>query len=213
MAKGKGKVHTQEDLSKQLKEQLEAVPEIKEEKAESTLSDLDLSEFSIEDGTQSTKYTTELLDNLEKIDGTISSEQLNNLISYSLKGGTRPDFADAILTQSSAKMEEILKVVAQLQMLCIPELLDRQMTIRKTILTPEVLKGMTYADMAEMEANIGKEIKDILDISLKIITQLNKENRIPTSAEKLANAIMGLSASGRARIEEVIADYSDTPIE
>lgn len=213
MEKGKGKVHTQKELSEQLKEELKAVPEIKAEKAEEGLSELDLSEFTISDGTNSTKYTTELLDNLEKIDGTISTEQLNDLINYTVKGGIRPDFADALLTQSSAKMEEVLKVVTQLQLLCIPELLDRQMAIRKTILTPDVLKGMSYADMAEMEASIGKEIKDILDITLKIITQLNKENRMPTSAERLANAIMGLSASGRARIEEVIADYTDSPIE
>ena len=81
------------------------------------------------------------------------------------------------------------------------------MTLQKSILSPEILNGMTYADMSEMEKNISREINDMLETSLKIVTQLNKENRIPTSAERLANLIMGLSPTARQRVQEVVEDF------
>lgn len=206
----KNKKYTQEALGEQLKAELENVPEIEEApKEKGSLSDIDLSEFGAIQDTAVTKYTTELLDNLQKVEGTISSDDLNSLIRYNVRGGERPEFADTVLTQSSYKLEETLKIIAQLQMLIIPELLDRQMTLRKTLLDPETLKKMSYEDMSNLETNIGKEIKDILDMSLKIHTQLNRENHMPTAQEKAMNAFMGLSNSDREKIMALIEDLSD----
>lgn len=221
----KNKAPTQEDLEKQLKKDLEKVPEIiieetekpkkkkgKKGKAEEEKKDetLDLSEFSIGiDGISSSipAYTTDILNKVEEIKGTISAEDLNQLIDYNVKGGERPNFADTMLTQISSKIEETLKIAVSLQLLRLPELFDRQMTLQKSIMSPDIMKNLTYADMAEMEKNISKEINDMLETSLKIITQLNKENRIPTSAERLANLIMGLSPAARQRVQEVVEDF------
>lgn len=218
----KAKKYTQEALEKQLEKELNAVPEIKtseaapeikvpeeEEKDTKNLSDIDLSEFTGIGGAPLTKYTTDMLDNLQKIEGTISTDDLNNLIRYNVKGGERPGFADTILTQSSYKLEETLKIVSLLQSLVIPELLDRQMTLRKTLLSDETLKNMSYDDMTTLEANISKEIKDIIEMSLKVYTQLNRENKVPTAYERAMNLFMGLSVSDRERIMDLIEDMSE----
>ena len=220
----KNKTPTQEELEKQLQDELEKVPEIVipgegkkekgkkkkdkkevEEKEEDVT--IDLSEFTIDMGSSIPKYTTELLNKMEEIRGTVSVDELNKLIDYNVKGGDRPDFADVMLTQVTSKIEETLKITILLQLLRLPELFDRQMTLQKSILSPDILQNMTYADMSEMEKNISKEINDMLETSLKIVTQLNKENRIPTSAERLANLIMGLSPTARQRVQEVVEDF------
>lgn len=235
----KNKTPTQEDLEKQLKKELEKVPEIvvpeetkekkvkvikkktkekkgkkdedkeKKEEVKDEPMSLDLSEFTIGDTSSITKYTTDIMNKVEEIKGTMSVDELNKLIDYNVNGGERPSFADAILTQSTSKIEETLKISVILQLLRLPELFDRQMTLQKSILSPDILNSLTYADMAEMEKNISKEINDMLETSLKIITQLNKENRVPTSAERLANLIMGLSPAARQRVQEVVEDFID----
>ena len=217
----KNKTPTQEELEKQLQDELEKVPEIvipgegkkekgKKKKDKKEVEEdvtIDLSEFTIDMGSSIPKYTTELLNKMEEIRGTVSVDELNKLIDYNVKGGDRPDFADVMLTQVTSKIEETLKITILLQLLRLPELFDRQMTLQKSILSPDILQNMTYADMSEMEKNISKEINDMLETSLKIVTQLNKENRIPTSAERLANLIMGLSPTARQRVQEVVEDF------
>ena len=210
----KDKETSQKTLEKQLKEAIEAIPEIElpagnKEKEENT-DNLDLSEFSkLADGPVLPAYTTDIINKIQEIDGTITADQLNELIQYGIKGGVRPEFADSMLTQIVPKIEEALKITALLQLLQVPELLDRKLTLQKAILTPEIIKNLTYADMTEMAANLNKEIKDIQDSCLKIVTQLSRENHIQTAAERMANMIMGLSESSRKRLEELLQDLSD----
>ena len=115
----KNKTPTQEDLEKQLEKELGEVPEINisNEKKEDTNGkeegepSLDLSEFSIDMGSSIPKYTTELLNKIEEIQGTVSADDLNKLINYNVKGGERPDFADVMLTQVVSKVIKITRII------------------------------------------------------------------------------------------------------
>lgn len=205
MAKAKEKVHTQEELEAELKAALEEVPSVEAIQAD---AEVDMSEFSAPISTL-TPYTTDLLNKLQEIESSLTSSQFKSLIDYDIKGGVRPDFADTMLTQAIPKIEETVKIVTLLQLLQLPGLFDRQKTLQENILKPEILQSMTYSDMSEMSVNIQKQINDILQVSLKVLTQITNENRIPTKVEKLANALMGASESTRNRIEEILEDESE----
>lgn len=193
------KNYTQEALEEQLKIDLESVPDL-------NLSDLDLSEFA--EGTQTpiTPYTTELLEKLQELDPSLTADQMKSLMDYAKGSGARPDFAESLLTQTNTKLAEILKIMSVLQLLQIPALYDYLSVLRKNTLNPDTIKTMSYADISTEAANIRKEINDILQLGIKIVSSLSKENQIPTKVEKLANAIMGCSESTRKRIEEIIED-------
>ena len=201
-------VHTQDELTKQLKEALGNIPELDSEKSDESLAEMNLDELVTPKNT--TAYTTNLLNELHEIESSITGEQFKSLVDYDLKGGVRPDFADTMLTQIIPKMEDTLKIVALLQLLQLPGLFDRQKTLQENILKPDILQNMTYTDMVDMSNSLQKQINDILQTSLKIISQLSAENRISTRAERVANAFMGLSESCKAKLEEVILEYSDS---
>ena len=86
----KDKETSQKTLEKQLKEAIEAIPEIElpagnKEKEENT-DNLDLSEFSkLADGPVLPAYTTDIINKIQEIDGTITADQLNELIQYGIK--------------------------------------------------------------------------------------------------------------------------------
>lgn len=159
--------------------------------------DIDLSK-------EPTPYTTELLDNIQKIDGTLTPEQFESLVNY-VKGSERPDFVETILTQTNDKLTEMLKVMVVLELLRLPALYDYLNALHKNMLDTTAIKNMTYEDISKEAVNIQKEISEILNLSLKVTTNLSSVNQVPTKVEKLANALLGVSDQTRARIEEIIA--------
>lgn len=148
-------------------------------------------------------YSTDLLDNIQKIDPTLTVEQITDLINY-LKGATRPDFMENVLTQTNEKLTESLKLMTILQMMRLPALFDYLNALQKNILNPDTIASMTFEDISKVSVNIQKEISDILQLGLKVTTQLSATNSVPTKVEKLANALMGVSDATRQRIQEII---------
>ena len=148
-------------------------------------------------------YTTELLANIEKIEPSISEDQLKELIDY-VKGSSRPDFMDTMMTQTNEKLVDVIRVMVILQLLRIPALVDFQNTIRKNLTSPDALSSLSYEELSRISANTQKEMSDILTFALRTATNLSSQNQTPTKVEKLANALMGVSEATRDRIEEII---------
>lgn len=151
-----------------------------------------------------TPYTTDLLNEFEKLDGSLTSEQFESLVKY-VKGGERPDFMETILTQTNDKLTEMLKVMVVLELLRLPALYDYLNALHKNLLDPKSIETMSYEDISAEAVNIQKEISDILNLSLKVTTTLSSVNQIPTKVEKLASALLSVSEQTRQRIEEIIA--------
>lgn len=170
------------------------------------LSNLDLFEETPEE-LKMTPYTTELLENIQRIDPTLTTEQVKELIDY-IKGSNRPDFMESMMTQPNDKLNDTVKLMVILQMLRIPALLDYQATLQKNLTSPEALGNLSYDEISKISANVQKEISDTLSLGLRTASSLSKQNTVPTKVEKLANALMGVSDSTRARIEEIIR-YED----
>jgi len=149
-------------------------------------------------------YTTELLNSIKELKGTLTSEQFNAMVEY-VRGGERPDFMDIMLTQTNDKLSELLKVMVMLELLRLPTLYDYLNSLHSTMLDVNAIKDMSYEDMSKEATNIQKEIADILSLSMKVTTSLSNSNQIPTKVERLANALLAVSDSTRQRIEEIIA--------
>ena len=112
---------------------------------------------------------------------------------------------DTMLTQTNEKLTESLKLMTILELMRLPALFDYLGALQKNILNPESIASMTYEDISKTSLNVQKEISDILQLGLKVTTQLSATNSVPTKVEKLANALLGVSESTRQRIEEIIA--------
>lgn len=194
----------QEESNDSFKENMTMLESILNDDSNS-LGDLGDLEFgdSLQDK-QPTPYTTDLLNDFEKLDGTLTPEQFASLVEY-VKGGTRPDFMEVILTQTNDKLSEMLKVMVVLELLRLPALYDYLNALHKNMLDPTAIKDMTYAEISAEAVNIQKEIADILNLSLKVTTNLSSVNQIPTKVEKLASALLSVSDATRQRIEEIIA--------
>lgn len=174
---------------------------------EDSFNDLNLSDLSLIDdsGLSNTMQpvTTELLEDIKRIAPTLTTEQVQQLVDY-IKGGERPDFVDLMLTQTNGKLTELLKVMSILQLVQLPKLYDYQRAIQENLLNPEMLKNMTANDLSTEAVNIQKQISDILSTSLKINTQTNPDNAMPTKVEKIANQLMGCSEATRQRVIEIL---------
>ena len=125
------------------------------------------------------------------------------LVDY-IKGGERPDFVDLMLTQTNGKLNELLKVMSILQLVQLPKLYDYQRALQENLLNPETLKDMTVNELSTEAVNIQKQISDILSTALKINTQTNPDNAIPTKVEKIANQLMCCSEATRNRVIEIL---------
>lgn len=195
-----------EEISNNLEESLTSLDEALGSDKDSILS---LSDIKIlEDETlvdeHGKPYSTELLENIQKLDPTLTLDQIKELINY-LKGSSRPGFMDTMLTQTNEKLTESLKLMTILELMRLPALFDYLGALQKNILNPESIASMTYEDISKTSLNVQKEISDILQLGLKVTTQLSATNSVPTKVEKLANALLGVSESTRQRIEEIIA--------
>lgn len=149
-------------------------------------------------------YTTELIDNIQKIEPSLTIEQISSLVEYA-KGGQRPEFMDTMLTQTNDKLTETMKLMTVLQLLRLPGLYDYLNALQKNMMDKDSIAKMTFEDISKVSVNIQKEINDILNFSLGVATKLSNTNTVPTKVEKLANALMGVSDATRQRIEEIIA--------
>lgn len=167
----------------------------------SNLSDFDMTL----DSSDVPKYSTELLDGVSKLEPSMTPEQLKSLIDYARGSADRPDFMDVMLTQTNDKLTEILKIVTMLQLLRLPQLSDYLNALQKTLLDTSAIQNMSYEDMSQTAVNVQKEISEILNLGLKVSTQVSSMNMVPTKVEKMANALMSCSESTRARIEEILS--------
>lgn len=149
-------------------------------------------------------YSTDLLNSLKELKGTLTTEQFNSLVDY-VQGGVRPDFMDVMLTQTNDKLSEMLKIMVMLELLRLPALYDYLNSLHSTMLDVNAIKDMSYEDMSKEAVNIQKEISEILNLSLKVTNTLSNVNQVPTKVERLANALLAVSDSTRQRIEEIIA--------
>lgn len=149
-------------------------------------------------------YSTDLLNSLKELKGTLTTEQFNSLVDY-VQGGARPDFMDVMLTQTNDKLSEMLKIMVMLELLRLPALYDYLNSLHSTMLDVNAIKDMSYEDMSKEAVNIQKEISEILNLSLKVTNTLSNVNQVPTKVERLANALLAVSDSTRQRIEEIIA--------
>ena len=150
-------------------------------------------------------YTTDLIENIQKLEPTLTVEQIQELVSYIKGSTTRPSFLDTMLTQTNDKLTESLKLMVVLQLLRLPSLYDYLNALQKNMLDKDSIAKMSFEDIAKTSVNIQKEISDILSLGLNVATKLSNINTVPTKVEKLANALMGVSDSTRQRIEEIIA--------
>lgn len=150
-------------------------------------------------------YTTDLIENIQKLEPTLTIEQIQELVSYIKGSTTRPSFLDTMLTQTNDKLTESLKLMVVLQLLRLPSLYDYLNALQKNMLDKDSIAKMSFEDIAKTSVNIQKEISDILSLGLNVATKLSNINTVPTKVEKLANALMGVSDSTRQRIEEIIA--------
>jgi len=167
----------------------------------SNLSDFDMTL----DSSDVPKYSTELLDGVSKLEPSMTNEQLKSLVDYARGSADRPDFMDVMLTQTNDKLTEILKIVTMLQLLRLPQLSDYLNSLQKTLLDTSAIQNMSYEDMSQTAVNVQKEISEILNLGLKVSTQVSSMNMVPTKVEKMANALMSCSESTRARIEEILS--------
>lgn len=171
------------------------------------LADLDLQLESKEEF-KGEQYTTELLDNVHKLAPTLTTDQVQQLIDYVRGKADRPEFMDMMLTQTSGKLVETLRIMVLLQLLRLPALQDYLNALQKNMLNTEHIKDMSYEDISKEAVNVQKEISEILNLSLKVCQSISQENQVPTKIEKLASALMGISDATRQRIEEIIAQES-----
>lgn len=148
-------------------------------------------------------YATELLENIEKIDGVLTSKEIEDMQKY-VKGDGRPEFMEKMLTQTNEKLTEMIKIMAILYLDKVPALLDYQKTLQQNLIDPSKIPNMSYDDISRVSANIQREISDLLRFSLDVTKSLSNTNAIPTKVEKLANALMNVPESTRQRIEEII---------
>lgn len=148
-------------------------------------------------------YATELLENIEKIDGVLTSKEIEDMQKY-VKGDGRPEFMEKMLTQTNEKLTEMIKIMAILYLDKVPALLDYQKTLQQNLIDPSKIPNMSYDDISKVSANIQREISDLLRFSLDVTKSLSNTNAIPTKIEKLANALMNVPESTRQRIEEII---------
>lgn len=148
-------------------------------------------------------YATELLENIEKIDGVLTSKEIEDMQRY-VKGDGRPEFMEKMLTQTNEKLTEMIKIMAILYLDKVPALLDYQKTLQQNLIDPSKIPNMSYDDISRVSANIQREISDLLRFSLDVTKSLSNTNAIPTKIEKLANALMNVPESTRQRIEEII---------
>lgn len=148
-------------------------------------------------------YTTELLENIEKIEGVLTPQEIEDMQKY-VKGDGRPEFMEKMLTQTNEKLTEMIKIMAILYLDKIPTLLDYQRTLQENLIDPSKIPNMSYDDISRVSANIQREISDLLRFSLDVTKSLSNTNAIPTKVEKLANALMNVPESTRQRIEEII---------
>lgn len=165
-----------------------------------------LDKFFDEQGIQEEKpkaYATELLENIEKIDGVLTSKEIEDMQRY-VKGDGRPEFMEKMLTQTNEKLTEMIKIMAILYLDKVPALLDYQKTLQQNLIDPSKIPNMSYDDISRVSANIQREISDLLRFSLDVTKSLSNTNAIPTKIEKLANALMNVPESTRQRIEEII---------
>lgn len=187
----------------------ETEKEEKGEKKETSIADIELPDnifesINMDELREPTAYTTELLENIQKIEGTLTPEQFESLVNY-VKGSERPEFVETILTQTNDKLTEMLKVMVVLELLRLPALYDYLNALHKNMLDTSAIKNMTYEDISKEAVNIQKEISEILNLSIKVVTNVSSMNQVPTKVEKLANALLGVSEQTRQRIEEIIA--------
>lgn len=173
----------------------------------SSLADLNIldDELFNEEEKKPTPYTTELIENIQKIEPSLTVEQIDELVKYVKGTTTRPNFMDTMLTQTNDKLTESLKLMVILQLLRLPSLYDYLNALQKNMLDKDSIGKMTFEDISKTSVNIQKEITDILNLGLSVATKLSNTNTVPTKVEKLANALMGVSESTRQRIEEIIA--------
>lgn len=167
-----------------------------------SLSDMTLLE-GLSESDKVQPVSTELLDDIKRIAPTLTADQVQQLVDY-IKGGERPDFVDLMLTQTNGKLNELLKVMSILQLVQLPKLYDYQRALQENLLNPETLKDMTVNELSTEAVNIQKQISDILSTALKINTQTNPDNAIPTKVEKIANQLMGCSEATRNRVIEIL---------
>lgn len=172
-----------------------------------SLADLNVLDDNLfsEDEKKPTPYTTELIENIQKIEPSLTVEQIDDLVKYIKGTTTRPSFMDTMLTQTNDKLTESLKLMVILQLLRLPSLYDYLNALQKNMLDKDSIGKMTFEDISKTSVNIQKEISDILNLGLSVATKLSNTNTVPTKVEKLANALMGVSESTRQRIEEIIA--------
>ena len=197
------KNNTQEALEEQLKADLEQIPQTVDE----SLSGLDLSEFGLIQTTPITGYTTELLDELQKINPTITKEEWEQLVNYisGKDGATRPKFMDRIITQNADKQTELLKVVSTWQLLQLPVCFDYIAALNKNLLNPENIKNMTISELADTQDSLTKSIDRVMNTALKI-AQLTAENKMPSQAERITQAILGASENTVKLIQQILED-------
>lgn len=194
------------DMTKSLEESLNSMEEAlgkPDDDSLTSLSDIKILDDGLAEK-QMQPYTTDLLENIQKINPSLSVDEITELIDY-LKGKPRPAFMDTMLTQTNEKLTESLKLMTILELMRLPALLDYLNALQKNILNPESIASMSYEDISKVSVNVQKEISDILQLGLKVTTQLSSTNTVPTKVEKLANALLGVSESTRQRIEEIIA--------
>lgn len=148
--------------------------------------------------------STEVLNNKEEIESYLSIDEINEMFEY-LKGSSRPEFMDKMVTQTGTKLVELIKVMTILYLNRIPLLLEYQKSIQENLLNSESIKNMSFEEMSKVSSNIQKEINDLLSFALNVSTKLGDQNVVPTKVEKIASLLLSVPDSLRNKIEEMIA--------
>lgn len=148
--------------------------------------------------------STEVLNNKEEIESYLSIDEINEMFEY-LKGSSRPEFMDKMVTQTGTKLVELIKVMTILYLNRIPLLLEYQKSIQENLLNTESIKNMSFEEMSKVSSNIQKEINDLLSFALNVSTKLGDQNVVPTKVEKIASLLLSVPDSLRNKIEEMIA--------
>lgn len=158
---------------------------------------------NVEEEFEGVPYTTELLENIQKLDPSLTPEQLKEVFEY-LKGSGRPEFMDEMMTQTNEKLNETIKLMSILYLYKVPVLLDYQKTLQKNLLDPTKIPNMSYEEISKVSANIQKEISDLLTFALNVSKSLSSINTVPTKVEKLAQSLLYVSDATRERIMEIV---------